>query len=204
MPSTWQNRTAELIMNTFLLVTLLFVSMQSAANYQNNPQDINSLSTSDSYAQINEENITTLINRYSPAASSAASLALSGCSVGMSMQTDDGGVAFGSVDHICNDEKILMIAGTRMVADIASAEKEFSLAINCRESNPERYQAHLDRAYEYLMSAKDRHTKNEKLFDRMIADNEATRKTSRWASIMMDVGRIALVVALLTYGIILL
>lgn len=42
-------------MNTFLFTFLLFVSMQATANYQNNPQDINSLSTSeaDSSARAN-------------------------------------------------------------------------------------------------------------------------------------------------------
>lgn len=193
-------------MKILLLTALLFVSMAAHATYQQTyPQNSESYAQaqSDSYSQINEENITTLINKYGPAASSAASLVLSGCSVGISAQTKDGGVAFGTVEHICNDERILMIAGTRMIADISSAEKEFELAVNCRESDPKRYQEHLDRAHEYLMHAKGLRDENEKLFNRMIADNEATRKTSRWASIAMDVGRIALVVALLVYGIIL-
>jgi len=148
-------------MKILLLTALLFVSMAAHATYTQSP------SYSQSYAQggdVTDESITNMINEYSPVASSAASMALSGCSVGMSAQTDDGGVMFGGVAQICKDEKILMIAGTRMVGLIVSAEKELEIARDCKTSDPKRYKAHLDRAHGYMMHAQAIYTESELIF----------------------------------------
>lgn len=185
-------------MKILLLTALLFVSMAAHANYQQVP---NSLSTGDSssYSTITDESVTTLINKYSPAASSAASLALSGCSVGMSAQTDDGGIAFGSVAQICKDEKILMIVGTRMVVLIESAKEERLQARNCKESNPKLYAQHLATAHGYMMTVKALHKTEESIFKKMVADVNATRNSSRWAGLAKNAITIGLAVVLFIY-----
>lgn len=185
-------------MKICLLTAFLFVAMSAHATYQQAP---NSLSTSEagSYSTITDDSVTALINEYSPAASSAASLALSGCSVGMSAQTDDGGIAFGSVAQICKDEKILMIVGTKMVASISAAEKERELARGCRTSNPKLYEEHLARAHTHMLYVMELHKTEESLFKKMVADVNATRKSSRWADLAKNAITIGIAVVLFIY-----
>lgn len=90
-------------MNTFLLIVLLFASMQATANYQNNPQDIHSISTSESAAQA-ELSVTTeatLNHRYEAVSATAAALMIPGCNSGASAQSKSGGLGLSQRSPSC-------------------------------------------------------------------------------------------------------
>ncbi len=90
-------------MEILLLTAFLFVSMAAHANYQNTPQDIHSLSTSDSSAQ-SELSVTTeatLNHRYEAVSATAAALMIPGCNNGSSAQTESGGLGLSQRSPSC-------------------------------------------------------------------------------------------------------